>query len=369
MNKTLKIILITILTICFFFSIAPFSTRGNGSSKIFIQADGAVDPPTAPIKQNGDTYVLTGDIYGASIIVEKDGVTVDGDGHTIQGNNVPLSAGVDLTFRKYVTVKGLKIMNFYFGILLNGSQYSTVIENTISSCTYIIVATGGKNNKIYHNNFLSSPNRVYGGVNQWDNGYPDGGNFWNDLYGEDHYLGPLQNINGSDGIIDQAFEMDEDNFDGYPLMGNFFSFKLEKQGETHSLYMVSNFRVSSVKWDSDKEEMTFYVDGDTNFKGFCLICVPHSLLNETDEILVNETAPQYVNYNLHNNEAYHWIYFSSDKLGKVRITSKTSGPEMPESPLMMITPPLTTIVLLSMLAIASAVIAIIIYRKHISKVP
>ena len=55
----------------------------NSSSEfigdITILPDGTVDPPDAPLLQDGDTYTLTDNVTG-SIIIQKSGITLDGDG-------------------------------------------------------------------------------------------------------------------------------------------------------------------------------------------------------------------------------------------------------------------------------------------------
>ena len=75
-------------------------------------------------------------------------------------------------------------------------------------------------NLIYHNNFTDNTqnaNDKY--ANTWDNGYPSGGNYWDDYSGVDDYSGPGQNIPGSDGIGDTPYNIPGgSNQDNYPLM-------------------------------------------------------------------------------------------------------------------------------------------------------
>jgi len=54
--------------------------------------------------------------------------------------------------------------------------------------------------------------------NNWDNGYPSGGNYWSDYNGTDLYGGPYQNITSSDGIGDTPYIINAKNQDKYPLI-------------------------------------------------------------------------------------------------------------------------------------------------------
>lgn len=80
------------------------------------------------------------------------------------------------------------------------------------------------NNSIYHNNFLNDgANAEDDGVNFWDNGYPSGGNFWDDYSGSDIFSGPNQDLPGSDGFGDTNYTniLSGANVDEYPLVGPF----------------------------------------------------------------------------------------------------------------------------------------------------
>ena len=58
--------------------------------------------------------------------------------------------------------------------------------------------------------------------NTWDNGHPSGGNYWDDYSSPDQYHGFNQDLPGSDGIGDTAYDIDGgSNIDNYPLMSPF----------------------------------------------------------------------------------------------------------------------------------------------------
>ncbi|MEM2455599.1 MAG: NosD domain-containing protein, partial [Candidatus Bathyarchaeia archaeon] len=250
-----------------------------------------------------------------------------GNNHVIQGFNTPFSTGIDLTARRHVTVKNVRVQGFYFGFSLNYSQYNVIWGNTIYLCSYIISAVESEGNRIYNNNFLSVPNRVYGGMNIWDGGYPDGGNFWANMYGEDLYSGELQNITGSDGICDQIYEINEDNFDSYPLMGFFSVFKAEKQGETYPIYVVSNSKVLSVSYDPSASSISLHISGKVETSRFCRMLIPYELLEEPYMVLINGQEPVYVDSGLYSNGTHSWIYFgynSREEVNQVHIVPEFS---------------------------------------------
>jgi parallel beta-helix repeat protein len=65
------------------------------------------------IRREGEVYTLTGDIEG-TIVIERNGIVLDGTGHTLQGNGS--SYGVWLQDKMDVTIKNLSIRNFGHGI-------------------------------------------------------------------------------------------------------------------------------------------------------------------------------------------------------------------------------------------------------------
>jgi parallel beta-helix repeat protein len=100
---------------------------------IYIRADGSIDPSGAPIRRNGDTYALIGNITsdGDGIIVQKNDVTVDGAGYTVQGTGS--GTGVGLTERSNVTMRNMEIRAFNYGVHLHSSNYNTISVNNITA--------------------------------------------------------------------------------------------------------------------------------------------------------------------------------------------------------------------------------------------
>ena len=87
------------------------------SENIHILPDGTVTPSTAPIHRNGDTYQLTNSLVYESIIIEKNNISLDGRGYTMQGNGIGKGvAAINLTCTG-VTVRNFQINDYEVGIL------------------------------------------------------------------------------------------------------------------------------------------------------------------------------------------------------------------------------------------------------------
>jgi len=102
----------------------------KATGTIYINADGSIDPPIASgyIQRNGDQYTFTSNIHG-SIIVERDNIVVDGAGYTLQG--IGNGTGISLDGRSNVTVRNVKIREFYHGIAIYYSSNINIYRNEI----------------------------------------------------------------------------------------------------------------------------------------------------------------------------------------------------------------------------------------------
>jgi len=106
-------------------------------------------------------------------------------------------------------------------ICLTASTDNIISDNNISNSNVygIKLAADCHNNTLFHNQFSGNGQNAYdfNPYNRWDNGYPCGGNFWDDYTGRDFYSGPNQDEPGSDGIGDIPYEIEGGNQDRYPL--------------------------------------------------------------------------------------------------------------------------------------------------------
>jgi len=172
-------------------------------------------------------------------------------------------------------------------------------------------------NRFYHNNFIKNfDHRAGDGARLtsdfWDNGYPSGGNYWENYGGRDLYHGLDQNVMGCDGIGDSYHEIDFDIVDNYPLMGVFHVFSTSYG---HEVTIMSNSSISSFRFDLMGEyyaEMAFCVSGDGGTAGFCRICIPRFLINGSYDVKLDGetiTFPQ-VRELACSNETYGYLFIT-----------------------------------------------------------
>ncbi|MFQ6107884.1 MAG: NosD domain-containing protein [Thermoplasmata archaeon] len=166
--------------------------------------------------------VIDNTVYAA----DTDGVyVIDSDGNYIFHNNVSgvSRCGIDLWRSSYnIISRNNTVFDNGYGIGLQiNSTHNTVRDNTIVSNTAEGINVHLSDfNKIYHNDIIDNGQNAYdNGVNEWDIGYPFGGNHWSDYGGVDQKSGPGQDQPGSDGIGDTPYDIwPESNMDRYPLM-------------------------------------------------------------------------------------------------------------------------------------------------------
>jgi parallel beta-helix repeat protein len=103
---------------------------------VTILADGSIDPPTAPIQRDGDTYTLTTTIYteeygGNGIVIERSDIILEGAGYGVRG---PLydDQGVRLAYVQNVTVRNMMVKGYVVGVYLLHCSNVSVIGNTVS---------------------------------------------------------------------------------------------------------------------------------------------------------------------------------------------------------------------------------------------
>jgi parallel beta-helix repeat protein len=128
-KRTIAVVFSTLLfisTLVLVFNIQLVKATGT----IYIRADGSIDPPTAPIQQDGDTYTFL-DNMNDSIVVQSSNIVVDGSGYTLQG--LGSGYGFYLEDVSNVTIRNANVNGFFEGIYLDSASQSTVVGNNVAS--------------------------------------------------------------------------------------------------------------------------------------------------------------------------------------------------------------------------------------------
>jgi parallel beta-helix repeat protein len=155
---------------------------------------------------------ITGNYYGVDL--------ESSSGSTFSGNSiVDNSFGLTLTNSNGNTVFENNITQSYIALGFYSSNSNTIFKNTVTNNDRGAFIQSSSNNVAYHNNFGNIVQIVeQDGRGPWDHGYPSGGNYWSDYTGVDLKSGPNQDQNGSDGIGDTPYVIDNNNTDHYPLI-------------------------------------------------------------------------------------------------------------------------------------------------------
>ena len=132
----------------------------NAETTIYIRDDGSVTG-TNSIQVDGNIYTFTDDIVG-SVVVEKDNIVIDGNGHKIKGTNTETASGISMDADNG-TIKNLKVNHCQYGINLKESSFNIVTNCSVTKCTYGINVrepVGGgidaKRNLISNNNLTNN---------------------------------------------------------------------------------------------------------------------------------------------------------------------------------------------------------------------
>lgn len=107
MRTRIPYLILTMLLMYPFSSVSSF----KWTIVVRIRADGSVDPSSAPIHRYGNVYTLTGNIFvdtssDIGILVERDGIVLDGASHKVYGVRVAPTDGI-LVYSNDVVIENL----------------------------------------------------------------------------------------------------------------------------------------------------------------------------------------------------------------------------------------------------------------------
>ena len=227
-------------------------------------------------------------------------------------NNITANGrdGIELSSSSNNSIIGNYITNTNKGngIWLGYSSNNTVIGNNITNNRYGVYLDDSSNNVFCHNNFINNTYRVStsNSANVWDLGYPSGGNYWSDyvVTANDTYSGSFQDETGSDGMSDEPYVIDANNTDHYPLMGMFSDFNATSE---HHVRTICNSTISDFQFNGTA--ISFNASGENGTTGFCRICVPTTLMNDTYKVFVNGTEVPHTLLPC-SNSTHSYLYFT-----------------------------------------------------------
>ncbi len=199
------------------------------------------------------------DCYNNTIVdntIQKSGYQGWGHGH-----------GVEVLFSSGNLFAANSIFWNNHGIIVIEAPRNVFKQNLVSSNLLGIQIKYATENWVYHNNFVDNTDWQgldETGGNFWDEGYPSGGNYWSDYAGADQFSGSYQNMAGGDGIADNAYPIETQGIDNYPLMRLYSGAPM--QGDLNGDRTVDIFDLAMVAaaFNSTPESPNWNQDADVN---------------------------------------------------------------------------------------------------------
>jgi parallel beta-helix repeat protein len=256
-------------------------------------------------------------IHNNTVSNNKFGIWVSySDNNTISNNSATSNTddGIYLSHSNNNTVMNNTAQSNNHGISLGHAYNNTVIYNNI----LLNPGEGFDNfysdkNKIHHNNIINNGWNSDDGNNEWDNGYPSGGNYWSKYTGIDEKSGPNQDEPGSDDIGDTAYNIaGGSNRDKYPLM-----YPLGFPTEPQNIQAVSGNQTINLSWDPPISDGGFPI---TNYKiyrrnnsgGESLLAIIGNITN-------------YIDINLTNGKTYYYKVRAVNSFGEGFLSDELSA--------------------------------------------
>ena len=200
------------------------------------------------------------------------------------------------------------------------SSYVTgniIRANTVSNNAVGFSLWFSRDNIIYHNNFVNNSDQVsvFDSIDEWD--YRSEGNYWSDYAGEDA---------DSDGVGETPYLIDENNQDGYPLMGALSFFSYDWQDEAYYVLVLSNFSVLEFRFMRLEKTINLNVTGPDTALGFLNVSFPIVLLGGPYTVLADGSP--LLSFIQSSNGTHTFFYFRCERgVRGINIIGTTAVPE------------------------------------------
>jgi parallel beta-helix repeat protein len=273
-----------------------------------IDASNTVDGKPVYYEAEKSSQTITGPIVGGPDIGFL--ALVNCVNMTVRGLNVTKNGvGVLLANTTESRVESSFCLNNNVGIRLVNSSNNAICGNTINSSQsagITIESSDSVGNKIYDNTISNNNPNAYAvsDGNDWDNGYPSGGNYWSDGNHTDVKSGQDQMEPGSDAICDNPYNISTLASDRYPLVnpcGTPWQTKVLWNGTDYTIVVFSNSLVKGLIFNGSSQTLTFEAGGGT----FCNVTLPRRLLDGSLTVSFNDQPIAVMStWNLVNISAY-----------------------------------------------------------------
>jgi parallel beta-helix repeat protein len=205
---------------------------GHGVEGLSVGCNYYSSPPvlTGASNVTVKNLAVKGSVFGISLVETTNALVFNNTISETRNIDWQPTAGIRVSGGGSNIITGNNLINNQVGIYFLETQNNLIIGNNIENSSapatggYGIVFWGASNNIIYHNSFINNKVQAYDdsfnspfSINTWDNGYPNGGNYWSDYQTKYPDAAEI----GNSRIGNTAYVIDSKNQDRYPLMEPF----------------------------------------------------------------------------------------------------------------------------------------------------
>jgi hypothetical protein len=250
--------------------------------------------------------------------------------NAIEFDGIHVNGGNSNVFSKNTLANNLLGMNFVNTvnniIVENSIDYTTQSVNSVPSGINFYQASG---NLIYHNTFRAAGGQtgLFESNNKWDNGFPNGGNYWSD-YGAGG--SNFTKINGT-AIYDSPYLINDVNIDHYPLVEPY-------NAKAPTIVVLSDGGI----YNASNVPLVFMVDQQVAWMGYSLDGAQNTSLSGNETLLGLENGKHIV------------TIYANDSFGNIGSAQRE----------FIVLVPLSPVIIVGIIGLAVAVIVGVVYYRY-----